>query len=111
MKDGSVLDQFPLKFRRIDQVSVMRQSQSPFDIRQHKGLGVFRHGSPRSRITHVSDGDISLHFCQRVLMKHFIYQSQIFVKTDIPGLPVCSGDSYPAGFLPPVLQGGQSVVN
>ena len=61
LENSSCIFQIMSEFRRIDQVTVVRQRQSSLDIVEHQRLRIFSGRRTGCRIAHMSHADIPVH--------------------------------------------------
>ena len=96
---------------RIDQITVMRQSQRSLYIIEDKRLGIFSRTAARRRISDMSHADIAFQFFQvsfheRLIQKaHFLYAAHSAFR------PFRIADRDAAAFLPSVLQCKKPIIN
>ena len=110
MENCTILDQFPLQFRCIDQISIMSQRQSSLYIRQNQGLRIFSNRSSCCRISYMTNSNVSWIFTHYILAKHLTYQSKILVELYISSLSSGIWNCQSTWFLSSVLQGSQSII-
>ena len=108
MKDAALLLQLASQRGRIDQVSVVRDRQLPFDVLHQHGLCVFLRTIAARGVTHMADGHIARSQMRKTLSgEDLAHQTEILITGD--HTPLVHRDA--RGFLAAMLQGHQAVIH
>ena len=111
MEHGAVPDKLPFQVGRVDQVAVVGQSQRTFYVGDYQRLGVLRTGTAGGGVTYMSEAQIARQAFQAVFMENFTDQPGVLATVIIPHRPVRIGGYDAAGFLSPVLQRREPVID
>ena len=111
MEHGAVPDQLPFQIGHVDQVAVVGQSQRTFYVGDYQRLGVLRTGTACGGVTHMPDAQIARQAFQTVFMEDFADQPGVLAAVIITHRPARIGSYDAAGFLSPVLQRREPVID